>query len=796
MRARDWYLPLRSLWRRPGLTAVLVGCVALGAGTNAAVFSFARGVLSAPLPFPEPQGLFTASFYQQGRSRALTRVEFELSRDALEGTASLAARSQARVTAAGPDGRSIRVQGEFVSDNYFDVLKQRPSLGQGIAEGTTQMAQVAIGDRLWHELFDASQSVIGATIRVNDVDLIVGAVMPPRVSSALGILPIDLWLPLDAAPAVLDRQASDLFSQPFFAVVGRRKPGTGLRAAEDITRQALIADMGMPSRPPDQLTPTFGSLSGLGLPPDVRPAAVAVVAVIWALALVVLGSALLNVAGLFLVRGLERQREFAIRRSLGATWWRLGRLLLLEALALAAVALPASLLLAFVLLNLGSKLLLAGSSGPGFATAARLDPAVLAFTFGACLLTIVLASLAPLVTRTLSSEVDLLRAGASTRPLELMKNLRRVVVSQLAFATVPLVLCSYFLGGMLATTTEPEPSARALVVLTLDLSQATATDPDRSLSAALAALVSQLGEQGVDTTLSDSLPFVTGPSGRASVSGRDGAAAIDAGVVAVSPNFFEFMNARALAGAPPAASQARLQVVADQSLAEALGGVPAALDGTALFGQKNFRIASVVEDIPFSQAGRAPERIVFTMLPDQPRSVSMLVRERTGVSATAAATSTLDRLIRGAGISEPVTLGTRFDRIQQARQRFVSLLAAAAVTGGLLSACGAFVLISYSVKIRRREFAIRLAVGAGARNVVGLVFRYLAQVVSTAAVIGAMLALVALKVLESVIVSSGALTAAGVGVIVSALLVIVGVAALTPALHAAHVQPSDALRID
>jgi ABC-type antimicrobial peptide transport system permease subunit len=153
-------------------------------------------------------------------------------------------------------------------------------------------------------------------------------------------------------------------------------------------------------------------------------------------------------------------------------------------------------------------------------------------------------------------------------------------------------------------------------------------------------------------------------------------------------------------------------------------------------------------------------------------------------------------LISGARISEPVTLGTRFDRIAQARQRFVSLLAAAAVTGGLLSACGAFVLISYSVKIRRREFAIRLAVGAGARNVVGLVFRYLAQVVSTAAVIGAVLALVALKVLESVIVASGALTAAGVGVIVSALLFIVGVAALTPALHAAHVQPSDALRID
>ncbi|HJU75646.1 MAG TPA: ABC transporter permease, partial [Gemmatimonadaceae bacterium] len=338
----DFRYAVRALRKRPGLTLIAVITLTLGIGVNTAIFGYVNALLVRPLPFEQSEQLVT--FWGTAPEKGLPVVNYpealyDYYHKRLRAVQPLAMYGRSDFTFSGR-GDPERLNGVSATAEFFRVLRVTPQLGRTFlneeyTRGNEQA--VILSDRLWQRRFAADSTIIGQTLTLDNVPMTVVGVMRPGFEFPSGAA---LWTPMSIDPQSLNCWCYD--------AIGRLTPGS---TTETMAREvdALNADFwaereGRPREPPSERRGTIVRPLARHLVGDVRQPLLLLLGA----AAMVLVIACANLANLLLASTADRQRELAVRCSLGASPRRIVRQLLLESFCLSTTGALGGLLLAVV----------------------------------------------------------------------------------------------------------------------------------------------------------------------------------------------------------------------------------------------------------------------------------------------------------------------------------------------------------------------------------------------------------------------------------------------------------------
>ena len=420
---QDAQFALRSFAKSPAFTLVAVLTLALGIGANTAFFSAAYGIMFRPLPFPSPDRLIDlddgiAGVGSVTALRALARaVDWAGYYPASELNLQLG-------------GESSKITATAVTSNLLRVLQVAPARGRWFTAGEENFGQhryAVLSDRAWRERFAEDPAILGQTITLNEEPFEIIGIMPANF--AFPSANTELWVPIHMDARSLGYMWGDNDLWP----IGRLREGMSLAAAQGELRPVIDRIRPMfPWRMPDAWgTGAQAVLHSKALVKDVQPKLFALSAASLLLLLIACG----NVANLLLARAMRREREFAMRQALGAHWSRLIRQLLTENLVLVLIGGAVGLAVAAAILR--ALPLLLPKDTPRLAEIGP-DPALVLAAVASMLLTVILFSVAPmlLLLRQRRESVAGRAVTASTRASRLSLALFGV---ELALATTLLI---------------------------------------------------------------------------------------------------------------------------------------------------------------------------------------------------------------------------------------------------------------------------------------------------------------------------------------------------------------------
>ena len=382
---QDLRYGVRTLAKNPGFTGVAVLTLALGIGANTAMFSVVRGVVLAPLPYPEPDRLVMLLESNERFSRDAISypnfVDWQRRSRSFEQMAAIQLHQGFDLSAPGSPEHLDGVQ---VTAGFFRTLGVAPSLGREFSPQEDRHGAapvVIISNRLWRNRFDASPQALGKSLILSGTDYVIVGILPPRFRF---LDEADVYLPLGQySPLLLEARGS----HAAMVAVARLNPGVSVAQAQ--------AEMSAIQEHLDQLYPDADRGTGA----DVEPLKQIIVQDVRGTLLLLLGAVGLvllimsaNVANLCLARSAARAREFAIRAALGASRARLIRQLLTESLLLSLAGGGLGVLLAFGSMRL---LLAAIPANVPRTESIAVNAEVLWFTLGVSLAVGILFGLAP-----------------------------------------------------------------------------------------------------------------------------------------------------------------------------------------------------------------------------------------------------------------------------------------------------------------------------------------------------------------------------------------------------------------
>ncbi len=417
---QDLRYSLRTLFKRPGFTFVVVTTLALGIGANATIFTWIKAVLLASLPgIDQPEQLveiWGATRNNSGLSSSY--VDYLDYRDRNETFSGLIAH-QVLPLNLGRSGKPERVRGAIVSGNYFDVLGVKALIGRTFLpeEDRTPNTHpvVVIGYGLWERRFGADPNVLGRTITLNEHDFTVIGVAPKDFGSPYAGLALDVWTPV---------MMKDYVARPHFSLTDR-----GSRWLMVMGRLKLGATV-----PQAQAS----------LKQNMRPA----LAILMAAVAVVLLIACANVANLLLVRAASRRKEIALRLALGGSRARLVRQMLTESFVLASLGAALGLAIAYWTARSLVAFLPPYTNRASFDT--RPDAVVFAFTLGLTVITTLLFGLAPTLHASKQDLVTAMKDNTATvgRGPRRVSLRHALVITQVALSMVALISAGLFVRSL------------------------------------------------------------------------------------------------------------------------------------------------------------------------------------------------------------------------------------------------------------------------------------------------------------------------------------------------------------
>ncbi len=799
---------LRNLARNPGFAAVVILTLALGIGGTTAVFSAVDAVLLKPLPFQEPGQLvrvYGHGVQNPGAHNFVTPVHYIEYREQLASLEGLAAILTYNQTGAdiGSGDAARRIRTLPTSANYFDVLRVHPTLGRayqvdgeygtGIEDNVDGAPMVVLSHDLWEREFRGDPAAIGQSLLMSGRRYEVLGVMPKGFTDPV-VGAVDAWVPIDLRQGRDPNEANN----HYLSLIGRVRAGVPLAQAQDeLDRLSLRLAEQYPSARDERahFYPLKEDIVGASTS---RSLQIMLGAVGFVLLLVCV-----NVANLMLVRGSERTREFAVRSALGAGRMRIVRQLLAESLTLAVAGALAGLLVArlamqaIVALGAGNIPRLGGLS---------FNPWLLVFALvlsGGCA---VLFGLTPAIRAARVQPGDALRdqSRANSSGARSLRAREWLVVSQVAIAFVLLVGAGLLLSSF-QKISHVELGVHTDGVLTFQLNlPASQYDSTarvnffESFAEQVAALPGVKAAGGISRlpatgayhqwgvrALSGPL---TGDNDRNGIGGAQNRV--------VSGDYFRAVGIPVKAGRTFDAgddSHAPDRVVISQSLAARLFPGTSALGQRLRTGGRESEVIGVVGDVAVTNEGTEDmyvyhahrqfagdrnwplSQVIATT--GSPMSLQPKIREILSAADPRLVMyqpALLDEVV-GAGAAQRLFI-----------MRILVIFAAIALA---LSALGLFGVLSYGVKLRAREFGIRMALGAQRQSIGAMVMRQAMTVVAVGVAIGLAAALPLSRLMAALLFRVSPLDPRVIAGSIAFTVLVAAVAAYLPAHRATGVNP-------
>jgi predicted permease len=832
-------LAARSLGRAPGFVAVAVTCIALGVGANAAAFSLFDALVRRPLPVWEPERLvnLSAPGPQQGSTQCNTigscseTFSVPMFRDLARGPSPFTAVAAHRMFIANlsVDGRTTDGNGFLVSGSYFPLLGVRPTLGRlldpaddrAVGEGFVAV----LGHDYWSTRLGADPDVVGKRVVVNDKALTIVGVAPRGFEgTTLGVRP-RLFVPMSVA-ADLDlswgpRSVYDDHAMHGIFLFARLKPGVTVEAARGavrpLYRRLLAAEaplqQGM-SEPTMRrfLVRDLVLADGRHGQSELRGAVGAPLTFLFALTGLVVLITCANLANLLLARGTERESEVAVRLALGARRAYVAAQLLVEACLLAGLGAAASVLVARGTLAIAASFVPAASLGSATAVSFDLRPAVVVFAAAVSLGTAVLFGLYPALHATRPDLVASIRAGAGQiagghRPASAVR--AGLVTVQIALSTALLVSAGLFVKS-LRNVTRVDLGLRPDRVVTFALLPAL----NGYAPARIAGLFERLERElvampGVASVGATTAPVLIGMStgGNVRVEGFARGPDTDANTrsAEVSPGYLRTLGIPLLAGrdftAADRAGAPRVAVVSEAfgrkfGLGRNPVGKRMAFDDGSPYGELDVEIVGLARDMRARDVKGPPEPLVLTPWRQDSTvaGLAFYVRTATPEATLRAIPTVVAALDRSLAVTMLTTL-TRQVRDNVYLDRLIGALSAAfAVLATLLAAVGLYGVLAYTVARRTREIGVRMALGASAGRVRGLVLRQVATMTVAGGVAGVVGALAIGRAAQSLLFGMEGSDPTVLALASTAITLVAFAAGYVPAWRASRVNPVGALR--
>lgn len=802
---RELRLAARNVWRAPGLSLVIVASIAIGIGVNTTVFSWIEARVIRPLPGVDRGGdfLLVEARGENGSYPGMSWLEYCDLRDRLSSFQSLVAFRMAPLSVGAADW-SERTYGVLVSGNYFDALGLTPHAGRFIepADVDATAPVAVVSHRFWQARLGGVKDVVGQAIRLNDRAFRIIGVAPREFVGTVMGLTFEVWIPATTV-AVVAEGSRELVSRGIrgYMLMGDLAPGASRATASaelDAAMRTLAGEY-----PESNSTIRAEVLPQWQSPRGPQQSIVAALAMFQAAMLLVLAVVAGNTINLVLARAGSRQHEAGVMLAVGASRWRIVRLLLLENLILSIAGAALGALIAVWGTTALRAVPLPSPGGLELTFHTAVDGITLLF---ASVLGVLCGVIIGLPAGLLLSRVPpgaALRSGAGVTA---RSSLREAFLAlEVALAVVVLVVAGAFVKNFNDTrTTDPGFTREGLLLATYDLrgrSRMLTPETSREFSARVIETLEQ--DEAVESAaLSTSVPLdIHGmPSRMVTVEGRtrdDGQ--LDRALTnTVSPGYFRTMGIRLVDGRdfsdlrdPRDASEA----IVNEEFVRQLIAPRAALGRRVDAAGRAYTIVGVVRNSIANAFGETTEPMLYLSLRERPSAmVELHVRARR--DAERDLIPVVRRTIRNLDAALPVynvrTMVHHVDANLVFRRIPARMFAVLGPLLLILVGIGIYAVASHAVTRRRKEVGTRLALGATPAGVIRVLVLDTTRIVA----IGAVGGLAAAALIDPGF-ESGASGKSLVLTGATALLILVaGVATWLPARRASQIDPMVVLKHD
>jgi putative ABC transport system permease protein len=801
---QDLRYAARTLRFHPGFAAVAITCLALAIGVNTMVFSIVEGVLVQPLPFADPDRIMqlNESNPQSGIVRAgLSYLNLRDWEERSRSFAAIAGTSQ-RSFALADRGDAERYDGAAISWELFSLLGVAPAVGRDfVATDDRPGAEpvVLLSDEIWQLRYHADPAVVGRSVSINGRPHTIVGVMPPNFEFPMFQ---KLWVPLTPLAHEEPRDRRGLMT------IGRLAPGVSMTVAGDELR-GIAADLSRAyAATNDRWSAAIRPVKDTFIPAEVRLVLLTMMGAVT----LVLVIACANVANLLLARAAARRREMSIRAAIGAGRFRIARQLLTEAVMLALLAVPLGIAIAYVGNELTRRAV--PPDDIPYLIEWEINTTVLLYSIAIALLTGIIFGLAPaLQTARLNLQSALKEGGRGTGGVGPRAWLRSsLVICEIALSLILVVGASLFVRSFInLRDADVGFDSRPLMTLRFYMTGDAYVDEDVRVRR-VADIVQRVESlPGVTAAFASNLVPLSGGGGggRLLIPGRTYPAGEEPffGFTAVTPRVLETLGVTLTRGRTFTAAEGESKqpvALVNETMAsrfwpnEDAVGRQFGINDPAI--SDSFTVIGVIRDFrhfelnPGDEAAPAHAYVPYPYAATP--NTGMTIRLATGDPA--AVTATLREAIRRVDQQLPLFAVRSMEEVKRLGSwqfgLFGWMFSAFGVVALLLAVTGVYGLLAYAVSQRTQEIGVRVALGAGRRDVIALIVGQGMRLAAVGIVLGLVGSFGVTRVIGSLlyhITPTDPITFAGAAIFI---VVVALVASYVPTRRAVGVDPLIALR--